>query len=67
MDLITYLPLSNGFNTAFTIVDKFSKYVTFMPFSTSRTVLDLNSLFYNNIACKFGMHSKIIIDRKSRF
>ena len=31
MDLITHLPTSEGFDSVFTIVDRFSKYVTFIP------------------------------------
>ena len=64
---ITHLPLSNGFDEVFTIVDRFSKFVTFVPYSKSSTALDLASLFYNNIACKFGMPAKIFSDRDSRF
>ena len=67
MDLITHLPLSNGFDAVFTIVDRFSKYVTFVPCSTSSTALHLASLFYDNIVCKFGMPAKIISDRDNRF
>ena len=67
MDLITHLPLSNGFDAVFTIVDRFSKYVTFVPCSTSSTALDLAFLFYENIVCKFGMLAKIVSDRDSQF
>ena len=59
MDLITHFPLSNSFDAVFTIVGRFSKYVTFVPYSISSTALDLASLFYDNIVCKFGMPSKI--------
>lgn len=31
MDFITHLPLSNGYNSIFSIVDRFSKYVRFIP------------------------------------
>ena len=51
----------------FTIVDKFSKYVTFLPCSTNSIALDLASLFYDNIVCKFGMPVKIVSDWDSRF
>ena len=67
MDLITHFPLSNAFDTALTIVNRFSKYVTFVPCSTSSTALDLASLFYDNIVCNFGMPSKIVSDGDSRF
>ena len=51
----------------FTIVDRFSKYVTFIPCSTNSTAVDLASLLYNNIVCKFSILVKIISDRDSRF
>ena len=67
MDLIIQLPLSNGFNAVFTIISRFSKYITFVPCSISSAALDLASLFYDNIVCKFGMPAKIVSDRDSRF
>ena len=67
MDLITHLLLSNGFDAVFIIVNRFLKYVTFVPCSISSTALDLASLFYYNIVCKFGMPAKIISDRDSLF
>ena len=67
MDLITHFPLSNSFDAVFTIVDRFSKYVSFVTYSTSSTALDLASLFYNNIVCKFDMPAKIFSDRDSGF
>ena len=65
MDLVTHLPLSMGFDAVFTIVDRFSNYITFVPYSTSRIALDLASLFYFSILGKFGMHIKIVIDGDS--
>ena len=65
MHLITHLLLSNGSGVVFTIIDRFSKYFTFVPCFTSSTALDLASLFYDNIVCKFGMPVKIISNRDS--
>ena len=67
MDLITHFPLANGFDAVFTIINRFSKYVTFVSCSTYSTALDLASLFYDNIVCKFEMPAKIVSDRDSRF
>ena len=67
MDLITHLPLSSGYDAIFTVVDRFSKYVTFLPCHTSATAVDLAKLFYNRIVCHFGMPKKIISDRDPRF
>ena len=41
MDLITYLQPYCGHDVVFTIVDHFSKYITFIPCSTFSTALDL--------------------------
>ena len=67
MDLITHLPISEGFDSVFTIFDRFSKYVTFIPRKATCTAPDLARLFYDNIFCKFRMPQKIVSDRDSRF
>ena len=67
MDLITHLPTSEGFDLVFTIIDRFSKYVTFIPCKATCTALDLARMFYDHIVCKFGMPQKIVSDRDSRF
>ena len=67
MDLITHFPLSNGFEAVFTIVDRFYKYVTFVLCSISSIALDIASILYNNIVCKFGMPAKIVSNRDSHF
>ena len=67
MDLITHLPTSEGFDSILTIIDRFSKYVIFVPFKTTCTDPDLARIFYNHIVCKFGMLKKIVSNRDSRF
>ena len=67
MDLITHLPTSEGFDSVFTIVDRFPKYVTFIPCKATSTAPDLARMFYDHILCKFGMPQKIVSDRDSRF
>ena len=67
MDLITHLPTSEGFDLVFTIVDRFSQYVTFIPCKATCTAPDLARMFYDHIVCKFGMPQKIVSDRDSRF
>ena len=39
--MITHLPPSCGHDTVFTIVDHFSKYITFVPCYTSNSAFDL--------------------------
>ena len=67
MDLIAHLPISEGFDSVFTIVDRFPKYVTFIPCKATCTAPDLARMFYDHIVCKFGMPQKIVSDRDSRF
>ena len=67
MDLGTHLPISKRYNLVFTIVDRFSKYVTFFPWKTTCTALGLARIFYDHIVCKFGMPTKIVSDKDSRF
>ena len=67
MDLITHLPSSEGFNLAFTIVYRFSKYVNSIPCKVTCSTPDLARMFYDHIVCKFGMLQKIVSDRDSRF
>ena len=67
MDLITHLPASERFNSVFTIIDRFSKYVTFTPCKASCTAPDLVRLLHDYIVCKFGIPKKIVSVRDSRF
>ena len=67
MDLITYLPTYEGFDSVFTIVDRFSKFVTFIPYKPTCTAPDLARIFCEHIVCKFGPPKKIVSDRYSRF
>ena len=67
MDLITYLPTSEGFNSFFTIVDRFPMYLAFIPCKATSTAPNLARMFFNHIVCKFGMTLKITSDRDSRF
>ena len=67
MDLITHLLTFKGFDWVLTIVNRFSKYVTYIPCKAICIAPDLLRLFYDNIVCKFGMPQKIVSDRDSRF
>ena len=67
MDLITHLPTSEEFNSVFTIVDRFSNYLAFIPCKDTCTAPDLARIFYDHIVYKFGMSQKIVSDRDSRF
>ncbi len=43
MDFVTHLPMTSaGFDAIFTIVDRFSKLVTFIPMKTTATAEDVS-------------------------
>ena len=67
MDLITHLATSEGFDLVFIIIDRYSKYVTFIPYKATFTALNLARMFYDQIICKFSMPKKIVSDMDSRF
>ena len=67
MDFITYLPTSKGLDLVFTIINRFSKYVIFIPCKATCTAPDLAKMFYDHIVCEFGMPQKIVGDRDRRF
>lgn len=51
----------------YTIVDRFSRLVRFVPCSSSITAVDCARLFFDHWVCKFGMPQKIISDRDVKF
>ena len=64
MDFIPELPLSNGFDNIFVIVDKLTKYAVFIP-TTTTTVSEKETakLFFHHIISKFGVPQQVISDR----
>ena len=52
MDLITNLPASEWFNSVFTVIDRFSKYVTIISCKATCIALNLARMFYDHIVCK---------------
>ena len=67
MDFIIHLPTSEDFNLGFTTVDRFSKYIIFIPWKATCTAPDLARMFYDHIVCKFGIPKKIVSDGDIRF
>ena len=62
------LPVSDrGFDAIFTIVDRFSRFVQFVPCMSTCTAADVATMFFEHWICKFGMPEKIISDRDVRF
>ena len=67
MDFITELPDSNGYDAILVIVDKLTKYATFIPTQTTINEKETAQLFFKHIVCKNGLPRQIISDRDSRW
>jgi hypothetical protein len=67
MDFIVSLPESSGYDCIFTIVDRFSRFVRFIPCRTSMSAIDCARLFFEHWVCQFGMPKKIVSDRDVKF
>ena len=67
MDFITSLPKSDGFGTIMVMVDRFSKYSTFMPTSAGCTSKEAAPLFFKNVVKYWGLPRHIISDREPLF
>ena len=66
-DLITGLPLSEGCNAVWTVVDRLTKVVHFVPCTKNVTAKGLAKLFFTNIFRLHGMPRVIVSDRDPRF
>jgi hypothetical protein len=68
MDLITGLPMCNGKNAILTIVDhRCSRAAIFLPCTTTITGAGIAQLYMDNVYRWFGLPTKVISDRDSRF
>ena len=67
MDFITCLPKSEGFGSIIVVVDRFSKYATFMAASAECSVEETARLFLHNVVKLWGVPSNIVSDRDPRF
>ena len=67
MDFIVYLPMSNGYNAIFVVVDRLSKHANFIPTTTGLTAEDFGRLFIKKITLKFRIPESIICDRDPRW
>ena len=67
MDFITCLPKSEGFATIVVVVDRFSKYATFIPAPKECTAEDTAKFFFRHVVKYWGLPKSIISDRDSRF
>jgi len=66
MDFITELPLSEGCDQLWVIIDRFTKMAHFLPLK-ERTAADLAKIFAREICRHHGTPMDIVSDRDSRF
>ena len=67
MDFITHLPESISFDSIFTIVDRFSKFVRFIPIKSTYDAPMIAQLLFDHWVCQFGMPKVIVSDRDTKF
>lgn len=67
MDMITGLPLSEGFDAIFVVVDRLTKMAHFIPTTATVTSEGLAKLFFDKIFKHHGLPESIISDRGTTF
>ena len=67
MDFITCLPKSEGSGSIIVVVDRFSKYGTFIAAPPDVTADDTAKLFFKNVVKYWGVPHVIVSDRDPRF
>src|ERR1700689_1885989 len=68
MDLITDLPISNGYDCLLVVVDQgLLKGIILIPCNKTITSEDTGNLLLNNLYKRYGLPDKIISDRDPRF
>ena len=67
MDFITDLPLSNGFNSILTVIDRFSKETEFIPCNKTAMALDTTKLYLFHVWKDHGLPHTIVSDRGPQF
>lgn len=67
MDFIVKLPISNGYDSVLTVVDRFSKMAHFIPCRETITAPELSDLLVSEIFKHHGLPDSIVSDRGSVF
>jgi len=67
MDYISGLPKVGDLGTIIVVVDRFSKYATFIPAPKHVTAEGTAHLFFSHIVKYWGLPKDIVSDRDSRF
>ena len=67
MDFIGGFPKVEGFGSVLVVVDRFSKYVVFIPAPSECPAEEAARIFFSNVVKHFGMPEDIVSDRHTRF
>ncbi|CAH9148077.1 unnamed protein product [Cuscuta epithymum] len=67
MDFISALPKSDGFGSIMVVIDRFSKYGTFIPCTKDCTAEEAARGFFKNVVKYWGLPRSIVSDRDPRF
>ena len=67
MDFIKWFPKVEGFGSVLVVVDRFSKYVVFIPALGECPVEEAARIFFSNVVKHFGMPEGIVSDRDTLF
>ncbi|CAN6566578.1 unnamed protein product [Malus baccata var. baccata] len=67
MNFITHLPKSDGCGSIFVVVDRFTKYATFIPAHVECTAEVAARLFLKHVVKYWGVPRSIVSDRDARF
>ncbi|TYK22323.1 uncharacterized protein E5676_scaffold1428G00330 [Cucumis melo var. makuwa] len=67
MDFITYLPKVGDFEGILVIIDRFSKYATFIPTTKQCSAEMIAQLFFKHVVKLWGVPTSIVSDTDGRF
>ena len=67
IDFIGGFSKVEGFGSVLVVMDRFSKYVVFIPASSECPVEEAAHIFFSNVVKHFGMPEDIVSDRDTRF
>ena len=67
MDLIVGLPETRGYHNLLVMVERLSKKVFLLPFSTNATALQIAQELYDKVFSEHGIPLEIISDRDAKF
>ncbi|TYK15859.1 reverse transcriptase [Cucumis melo var. makuwa] len=67
MDFITHLPKVGDFKSILVIIDRFSKYATFIPTTKQCSAEMIAQLFFKHVVKLWGVPTSIVSDRDGRF